>query len=195
MLVSIEGNIGSGKSTILQALAAEGYTVQEEPLDEWGPLLDMYYQDPARWSLAMNLKVLHSFHTQYQKYHTHRNTVCIERSPGACRHVFGQLSYNDEHLSPAAWTVFKEYHDILGWEPDAYIYIDTAPEMCYTRKTQRGRPCEDDLTEEYLRRIEFQYTNFLKFVQVPVHTIDGNRPISLVIEDVKQCLDGITSLV
>jgi deoxyadenosine/deoxycytidine kinase len=179
--VCVEGNIGSGKSSALEGITQ--LTVREEPIREWGNLLDLYYGDPATWSLAFNLKVLHSF---YDVSGAH----IIERSPGACRHVFGQLSYNDNHLSPAAWDVFKEYHELLGWEPDAYVYIDTPADVCYARIQQRGRACEIGVTEEYLRRIEFQYHNFLKFTKVPVHRIDGLQdPQTIADEIVKIFLD------
>ena len=182
MIVSIEGNIGSGKSSALATLAANwrGYTVHQEPIDEWGDLLDLYYTDPTTWSLAFNLKVLHSFHA----YPKAPGRLVVERSPGACRHVFGQLAYNDNHLSPAAWDVFKEYHELLGWEPSVYIYIDTPPSDCYQRLVCRGRPCESGVTEEYLRRIEFQYQNFLKFTKVPVLTVDGTQEPSKIVEDI-----------
>ena len=31
--------------------------------------------------------------------------------PGACRHVFAQLGYNDGHLTPRGWELFKDYSD------------------------------------------------------------------------------------
>jgi len=35
MRVCIEGNIGAGKSTLLTRLAEEGYSVHQEPVEEW----------------------------------------------------------------------------------------------------------------------------------------------------------------
>lgn len=180
MIVSIEGNIGSGKSSALAGLASLGYIVCQEPINEWGDMLDLYYADPATWSLAFNLKVLHSVH----KYPQFPGNMLVERSPGACRHVFGQLAYNDNHLSAPAWDVFKEYHELLGWEPAAYIYINTPADICYQRLTQRGRKCESGVTEDYLRRIEFQYTNFLKFSKVPVHYVDGMQTPVNIVQDI-----------
>ena len=115
----------------------------------------------------------------------------IERSPGACRHVFGQLAYNDNHLSPAAWEVFKEFHELLEWEPEAYVYIDTPPAACHERLTTRGRPCEEGVTEDYLRRIEFQYQNFLKFTKVPVHRVDGMQAPEKIVEDIRAILETV----
>jgi deoxyadenosine/deoxycytidine kinase len=190
MIVCVEGNIGSGKSTVLQTLRdTHGYTVKEEPIDEWADLLDLYYDCPSKWALAFNLKVLHSFRSIPEPPQgAPHQVVCVERSPGACRHVFGQLGYNDEHMTPAAWDIFKEYHDLLTWEPDAYVYINTSPDRCFERIHTRGRECEDSLDREYLRRIEFQYTNYLKFTSKPVHTVNGDQDMDKVLADVLQIL-------
>ena len=184
MRVCIEGNIGSGKSSVLSALETPETRVRQEPVGEWGELLDDYYADPAAWALPFNLKVLHSFHGISEGL--------VERSPGSCRYVFGQLGYNDNHLSPAAWEIFKEYHEILGWEPDAYVYVDTPVDVCYDRMRRRGRPCEARVTREYLGRIEFQYQNFLKFTRVPVHVIDGSRDLEGVVGDVRDLVASLT---
>lgn len=60
-IFSIEGNIGSGKSTFLKAINKEIPEVEvlAEPLCAWQNvgengynLLEMYYKDPARWGLT-----------------------------------------------------------------------------------------------------------------------------------------------
>ena len=190
MILSIEGNIGSGKSSALEALREwrPDAAVVPEPVDAWGELLALYYADPAAWSLAFNLKVLHGFS---QVDRAGPGLRIVERSPGACRHVFGQLAYNDNHLSPAAWDVFKEYHELLGWEPDAYVYIDTPPAQCSRRMATRARACEAGVSEDYLRRIEFQYQNFLKFTKVPVIRVDGTRAPEVVVGDILRAIDAM----
>lgn len=60
VFVSIEGNIGAGKSTLMQALKAKisPWNFIEEPVGLWQTLknerdeslLDVYYKDPKRWS-------------------------------------------------------------------------------------------------------------------------------------------------
>lgn len=173
MTICIEGNIGAGKSTVLCALsrARPDLRIIPEPLHVWGSMLANYYEDPATWSLPLHLRILFEFWKCDSG-----SGVVVERSPGACRHVFGQLSYNDGYMTSTAWDTFKAYHESLGWEPDAYVYIDTPVDVCTARMTSRGRPCERDVTETYLRRIEFQYQNFLKFATVPVLRVDGLLP-------------------
>jgi len=191
MRISIEGNIATGKSTILDGLKALGYTVRPEPIHEWGTLLDLYYKDPATWSLCFNLKVLHSFQSvPLNDPHEPSKPVFVERSPGACRHVFGQLSYNDQHISPAAWEVFKEFSKLLWWEPDVYIFVNTPVDVCHERLQKRGRTCEQEISSEYLGRIDFQYQNFLKFTEKPVHIIDGTLETQEQIQAILQCVQS-----
>lgn len=185
MIVCVEGNIGSGKTTVLKLL--DEYETVPEPLHIWGGILEKFYADPASWSLCLHLRILHEFWKIDRK-----ETKVIERSPGACRHVFGQLSYNDAHLTPAAWDTFKEYHDILGWHPDIYVFIDTPVDVCKARIEAR-KSADHDVSDEYLRRIEFQYHNFLKFCEVPVVYIDGTLPSTDIAQRIRQVIQSTLS--
>lgn len=178
MIACIEGNIGCGKSTLLESLREDGWDVVPEPVDEWGEMLVKYYEDPGTWALPFNLRVLHDFHEA-------KRPGVFERSPGACRYVFGTIAYNDGHLTPMEWETFKGYHELLGWKPDVYVYLDVPPEECHRRLLARGRPGEIDggVTPEYLDRIHFQYQTFFRFCDVPVVKIDGTS--ETLVEDVK----------
>jgi deoxyadenosine/deoxycytidine kinase len=190
MRVCVEGNIGSGKSACVQylgeALAGE-VSVFPEPLDQWGDLLSKFYENADEWAFPFSLKVLLGF--QEPRRH---ETCIVERSPLACREVFGQLLYKDNTLNCHEWDLFKEYHDVLGWEPDAILYIDTPPHVCMDRIQSRGRACEAGISETYLKRIEFQYGIMLRFTTVPVVRVDGTLPPAelqaRVLEEVRRIL-------
>ena len=170
MRVAIEGNIGSGKSTVLGALA-DAFAVRKEPVDEWQPLLDLFYADPGKWSLAFSLRVLLSFAAVPTG-----GDLVTERCPLANRHVFGQLLFNDQKMTQDEWDLFKEYHDAMGWTPDGIVFVDTPSDVCMDRIKSRGRACEAAIDIQYLRRIEFQYQNLFKFCGVPVVRVDGTLP-------------------
>ncbi len=173
MRVSVDGNIGSGKSACLRALEAALPDVPcfPEPVEEWGDLLRLYYEAPSEWAFPFNLKVMLSFREAA------RHAQClVERSPLASRHVFSQLLYNDGVLNCHEWELFKEYHDVLAWKPDVIFYIDTPAEVCLERVRQRGRQCEQAIELAYLKRVEFQYANMLRFADVPVVRFDGTLP-------------------
>jgi deoxyadenosine/deoxycytidine kinase len=190
MRIAVDGNIGSGKTTVLHALrrhfGSSGHAdgndavVLEEPVDEWTQplpdrgdqtLLDRVYADPAEWGLHFSLRVLLSFGRTADVDAS--KTVITERCPLSCRHVFTQLLFNDGHLSHAQWDAFKDCADVLGWLPDAIVFVDTPAHVCAERIKRRGRPCEASLDVQYLRRLEFQYDTMLKYVTVPVVRLDG----------------------
>ena len=39
------------------------------------------------------------------------------------------------------------------WQPNAYIYLRSDPEMCYNRIKKRGRESEKNIKLEYIKRI------------------------------------------
>lgn len=171
MRIAVEGNIGSGKSTVLGALA-DVFAVRKEPVEDWQPLLDLFYADPGKWSLAFSLRVLLSF----AGVSDGGSDLVTERCPLANRHVFGQLLFNDQKMTQDEWDLFKEYHDAMGWTPDGIVFVDTPSDVCMGRIKARGRPCEASVDIQYLRRIEFQYQNLFKFCGVPVVRVDGSLP-------------------
>ena len=191
MRVSIEGNIGSGKSTVIASLAssahAHAFETFVEPVDEWGDLLDLFYSSPAEWALAFSLKVLMSFRAPA----AHEGNCLVERSPLACRHVFSQLLYNDGSLTQHEWDLFKEYFDLLAWTPDVIVYIETPVDLCMERIQVRGRAAEKSLDAEYLNRVEHQYTNMLRFVDVPIIRLDGTLSLP---ELQRAAIDAVTNI-
>lgn len=113
--VCVEGNIGSGKSAALERLAAlrPGLAIFPEPVEQWGEMLELFYSDPAAWAFPFNLRVLLSFVAPARA--SGDGGVVVERSPLSCRHVFGQLAFNEGKMTQEEWALFKEYADVLGW--------------------------------------------------------------------------------
>jgi deoxyadenosine/deoxycytidine kinase len=67
MYISICGNIGSGKSTIINRLQKSNIcaNIQQEPIDEMKPLLEKFYKNMDKWCFTIQMYVLHL----YKKYH------------------------------------------------------------------------------------------------------------------------------
>lgn len=154
MRISIEGNIGSGKSTALaRCHSVADCTVFPEPLEEWGEILDLYFEDKATWALPLTLDILRGFHRSYSTAH-----AIVERSPMTCRYVFTEILRNDVLLRAEDMAIVEQYMSIFGWEPDAIVYIHVDPSTCLDRIKDRARPGEvDAVTYDELRMIEHQY--------------------------------------
>lgn len=189
MRVCIEGNIGGGKSTTLEALRhlLPDVPVFPEPVEAWGDVLRLYYEDPVRWSLALQLKALLAFGPAARC----QAPLClVERSPLSCRHVFAQMLFNDNKISQAEWELFKRYCDALGWRPDLVVYLATPAETCYRRMVDRGREAEAGLDLQYIRRLEFQYETMLRYCDVPVVRLDGTLPAETLAARIADIIDA-----
>ena len=190
MRISLEGNIGAGKSTILQKIAerfrSDIVTVYPEPVQAWGDLLALYYADKSTWSLPFSLKVLLGFLASNEST---AKISLVERSPVTCKQVFTKLLHQEGVKNAYQWTIFCDYYDVVGWAPDAVIYIDVSEATCLENITSRARDEEHTIELHELRRIQFQYEQMLRdFPDHQVVRIDGNADIDTVVQRVEEAL-------
>lgn len=188
--ICIEGNIGCGKSTILESLKSLGYHVVPEPIEEWAEWLSNFYSDRKRWSFSFQMKILSSFASEQGA-----PVSILERSIMSSRFVFAQMLYSQGDMSEKEWELFRHYYDLVSWEPDAIIYIKTTPEQCMERIRKRSRPSEEGITLDYLKKIDFYYTNLLRYCSksVAVHSVDGSLDSAHVAEHVLQLVQRLVS--
>lgn len=193
MKISIEGNIGSGKSTVITRLCKEKrIPVFLEPVDEWKDWLTLFYADPARWGLAFNLHVLMTFN----QWKNNDFLAVYERSPLSNRHVFTELGYEQGRLNKLELNLFESLYNKLAWKPDVVIYIKTEPEVSMERMKTRARDCECAVPLEYLQSIHHKHEELFKFKRTEnVYIVDGNRSQDDVYNDVATILQRISSSV
>lgn len=200
MRVAIEGNIGCGKTTLLNRLFVEDrHTVVLEPVNEWAPWLSLYYSDVRRWGTLFNIKVLHHFHGWAAQGRGGNNLVLFERSPLSNRHVFAEL--HRERSDPLEFALYEQTYDVLGWKPDAVIYLRTNPMTCLGRKMQRARECEAQVGADYIAEVHERYEALCaRLVETGGFTagkdlfvVDGNRDSDAVTRAVRGVLAGLLS--
>ncbi len=183
MIIAIDGNISSGKSTIAKRLSAD-HRVFQEPLEKW-TFLDKFYADPRTYALPFSLQVL----TSFAEYDTDDADVVItERSPLTNREVFTKIHVNDGTMTDADWDTYKKYFDIIGWKPDAIVYVHVPVDTCQRRMIKRNRACEENVNAEYLERIEKSYDTLLRFANIPYEIVDGTNEPDVVEREVRAAL-------
>lgn len=187
--VSIEGNIGCGKSTQLR-LCAERLNVPTfaEPVDEWEPLLSEFYKDRSRWGFTLNMRVLLSYLDN-----RFNQTCVVERSPYSGRYVFTQVGFSEGAISEKEWALYREYHDRFAWAPDVVIYIRTDPDTCFQRIQQRGRKAEAPVSYDYIRKLDFQYENMIKYFPGTCHIVDGTQDPETVFASIRAIVTSALS--
>jgi len=153
LLVSIEGNIGSGKSTALTELERRGYTVVREPIDQWSSTLKLFYEDPAKYSFLLQARILTELVRAREavlrnSLIRHKNNVIFfERSQKGAK-VFVEVAVMNGTMNDAEKETYYRLEETMLESREyieksqVHILIDTPPKICCSRTVQRNRGAE-----------------------------------------------------
>ena len=180
-IVSIDGLIGSGKSTTLNHLEKIGYCVFPEDLTAWGALLNMFYNNPKRWSFTFQNKVLTTLANQLQEICTlqkENELIFIERAPDSSK-IFAKIAHLNGYMNEEEFNLYLDIFTKLVWKPDFKFYINTNETVCMERIKLRGRNCEKDVDINYLTLIKDKYEK-IKFDK----TFDGVKPTAVIADEI-----------
>jgi len=192
-IVSLEGNIGAGKSTIIESLrqkyetepekyfgklAKEKIVFMQEPVDVWTSVCDSvtgesilqkFYKDPKTYAFAFQVMVYNTHLEAFRKV-VRENPDCVllicERSIDAGRHIFTNMLCDDGMIDDVCFQVYKNLFDSTANEfsLDAVLYLDVAPEVCLERIGVRAREGEGGIPLEYLQRCHQYYEKWLSTI-------------------------------
>ena len=188
MIISIEGNIGSGKSTQLDYLKNK-YIVKHENIETWKAegWLKVYYENPKYHAFSFQMRVMHDH--MDRKFLENKTTI-VERSPYSCNYIFGDLLYEDKLLTKREYDLMNKYYESFSWKPDICIYVRTSPQVCFERIKLRNRKSEDLIPLDYLQKLHMKHEQYLnpENINTPVYIIDGDVENDNVKEQINKIL-------
>lgn len=205
-LVSIEGNIGSGKSTIMKYLKnLNHYQIMfvDEPVDEWLNIVNKEGKNSLQ--LFYENKKENSFWFQILAYITRlRNLLSIienndnkiiicERSIYTDHHVFAKMLYESDNLSEMEWKTYIYWFDTFKNKTklDLILYVNTTPNECLERINKRNREEETNkISLEYLTLCHNKHTEWLSNDNTKMITINGNQIIDNIYKDINQVISN-----
>lgn len=170
----LEGNIGTGKSTFLLALAkhVENVNVTFEPVDEWMSLvnksssglnlLEEFYKDQSRYAYTFQSVAFRSRIRLLNSLPIGATNI-IERSVFTDRNVFAKTCHETGKMNDIEWADYCEWFDWLAAsvKPAGYVYLRCDPEVSYERIKARSRPGESVIPYEYIEKIHNKHDNWL----------------------------------
>jgi len=195
-IVSIEGNIGAGKSTMLKHFQKySDVEIVPEPVAEWCDvkghnLLQKLYEDPKRWSFQFQSYVQLT-RLQLLNKKTTSSVKIIERSIQNNRFCFLENAKKDGSLSGAELEVLFSWYNWLdknlGLPLDLIVYLRTSPEVAYERLRQRGRKEESDVPMKYIEGLHHSYEEWLVQkskgpLPAPVLILDADQGVEKMLE-------------
>jgi deoxyadenosine/deoxycytidine kinase len=152
-IITIDGNIGAGKTSILNYLHTNyNINVDLEPIDKWKPYLDnIYIEKKDYFKFLIRIWLDRSWIQEKNK----SSLVIMERSPYFIRNTFNKLTYDSRLINVNENNIINELYDKTDiiWKSNYFIYLRSSPKKCLENIYKRGRDNEMEISLEYLKNI------------------------------------------
>lgn len=161
--LTIEGNIGAGKTTLSTMIAEDfdGKLILERFKDN--PFLPKFYKDQSRYAFPLEMSFLADRYQQLLddlgQYDLFKNFMISDYDSHKSL-IFARVTLNEDE-----YNLYKKLHSIMYKEiqsPDLYIYLHQNTERLLQNIKKRGRDYEKDISPEYLEKINSGYMNYIK---------------------------------
>ena len=212
IIISFDGNIGSGKSTKVKDIEKyyqeQGRTdilFIQEPVDEWNSIVDEkgvtilsnYYKDQKRFAFRLQmlayisrLALLRKASKMGYKY------IITERCVGTDRNVFSKMLYDKGDIEHDEYTIYKKWYDefIIDVPIGAIVYIKASPEVCLERVNIRAREGEN-IPLEYLKECDKYHDEWIDGETIPKLIINADIDLNKNPEEKLEILKQIDTFV
>src|SRR5271157_1121137 len=200
--IVVAGNIGVGKSTLVQLLCQLlGWQPFYEPVAQ-NPYLTDFYQDMAAWSfqsqvfflshrLRIHLDLIRASGSVMQDRSIYEDAEVFAKN----LHLQGYFNQRDYETYHTLYQTLAEFLPL----PDLVIYLRASVPTLLNRISQRNRSYERTISPEYLSQLNSLYEKWIAgFTLCPILTIPADdldyvshpRHLDLVASKVQEKLTG-----
>jgi deoxyadenosine/deoxycytidine kinase len=189
--IAIAGNIGSGKSSLVDFLSRTyGIRPFYEPNDE-NPYLPDFYQDMRRWAFHSQLYFLSNKFRMHQELDQSEGLVVLDRTIFEDAEIFATALKQMRKLTGRDWETYWNFYQIILnaiRPPDLMIYLRCPMRTIRRRIRLRGRAMEQEIPLSYLKRLERLYEDWIgQYTMGEVLILDSGKLDY--IHDMVDCLD------
>ena len=177
ILISIEGNIGSGKSSIVKLLKDiyknnKKICFLEEPVSQWLNLkdssgkniLNYFYENIEEYAFSFQMNAYISrLQILNEALNKDYDIIITERCVQTDKNVFAKMLYEDDKIKEINYKIYLEWFNYFIKDiPNVYhIYINTNPNIAFERVKKRNRESENNITIEYLQKCHNSHNDWL----------------------------------
>lgn len=192
--IIFDGNIGSGKTTLIKFFENAKFTREHvvvlEPVDEWmkvssgatQSLFEKYYNDKKRYGFLFQMFALETrVKRMYAAIKENPGKIIIcERSHLTDCYVFAQMLMQDNLMEQQEYDVYKSWFEMARTLMDEHIkgivYLRASPQTCLGRIFKRMRKGEERISYDYIDTLHGLHERWLMDSDntLPVCVIDAN---------------------
>ena len=171
--ITIEGNIGAGKTTLAHMLARHfnARLILEEFADN--PFLPKFYENPQQYAFPLELFFMAERYKQLKEL-IHTNDLF--QSVTITDYLFTKcLLFAKINLPEEEYRLYQKLFEIIHQQlvqPDLLIYLHAPVSKLQQNIKKRNRSYEQSIPDEYLLNIQQTYTHYIKQHNVKTLFID-----------------------
>jgi len=174
--ITIEGNIGAGKTTLAHLLSRyyNARLVLEEFADN--PFLSKFYESPQQYAFPLELFFMAERFKQLkeliQQKDLFQNVTVSDYLFTKCL-LFAKVTLPDDEFR-----LYQRLFDIIHQQliqPDILIYLHAPVSKLQANIKKRNRPYEQNIPDSYLFSIQETYTHYIKQHNVKTIFIDASN--------------------
>jgi deoxyadenosine/deoxycytidine kinase len=161
--ITIEGNIGAGKTTLAHLLAKhyEARLVLEEFAEN--PFLAKFYENPQQFAFPVELFFMAE---RYKQLKEMIHTQDLFKQVTITDYLFIKcLLFAKVNLPEEEYRLYQKLFDIIHQQllqPELLIYLHAPVNKLQSNIRKRNRSYEQAIPDDYLLNIQHTYTNYIK---------------------------------
>ena len=174
--VTIEGNIGAGKTTLANILSKHynARLILEEFADN--PFLPKFYENPEQYGFPVELFFMAE---RYKQLKNLLQTKDMFQSITISDYLFTKcLLFAKVNLLNEEFRLYQKLFDIINpqiVQPDILIYLHTPVNRLKENIKKRNRDYEQNIPSDYLFQLQETYTQYIKQHNIKTLFVDASN--------------------
>ena len=204
-LIYLEGNIGAGKTTILNYIRDnyKSCVVLPEPIEQWMKMDNLFmkmYTNPKKWGFPFQIYAL-STRLDRNKIEVEKaikngcKYIILERSGLVDKDCFMKLMLENGNIDNTLYKIYESLYNSFMMTHDMHkdaiiLYLKTNIDNCIKRIQKRSRTSENVIDKNYLIQVEKKHNEIMD--KHDHYIIDGD--VDLNSKSYKKNIDKIFSI-
>lgn len=174
--ITVEGNIGAGKTTLTHLLAKHlnARLILEEFADN--PFLPKFYENPKQYAFPLELFFMAE---RYKQLKEMLQTKDMFQNVTVSDYLFTKcLLFAKVNLPEEEFRLYQKLFDIMHQQllfPDVLVYLHAPVSKLQENIKKRKRAYEQNIPDEYLFNIQETYTSYIKQHNIKTIFIDASN--------------------
>ena len=177
--IAVSGNIGSGKTTLVEKLSRHyGWVPLYESVDH-NPYLRDFYDDMTRWAFHLQIYFLNSRFNQVRQIRESDKTIIQDRTIYEDAYIFAANLHTSGHINDRDYQSYLDlFHSMINFvqPPDLLIYLKADIPKLVQQIQKRNRDFEFNIKMEYLKNLNTHYESWTRgYKNGRILTVDIDR--------------------